>query len=359
MKDPALRTTLRRLPQRLCRARKASLPLVLMLAFALSACSTPRSPDSPELRYSANAESARQLQVPPDLTDVSDGEQFILPGTADGKITRNSLLPVVEQARLMREGGERWLQIDAPPEEVWPRLLAFLRDQKFPIEQTEPVAGTITTQWRPASAVRSGGLIRNLISKDDSVERVAFRLERSGQNGTRLFSRFQSATQAQAGAAEPWPAEAGNSEETSALLARLLAFLGVDEQRRQGLLSAADARNVMSGAVLQSSTAGSQIVLYKGYLPSFNGVSAALGELGYTIDSADDGVGRIETHRGKVGADQIGKDAADKGKTNRLVFSVSPVHVSSARVSLTNEQGRSLPPDDEREVLEALRDVLA
>ncbi len=371
MRDPALRTSFHRLSRQALRIGDPRVAVVSVLLIALAGCGTSRSPNSPEIRYSADAEGAQQLQVPPDLTDVTDGEQFILPGTTGGKITRNTLLPALEQARLVREGGERWLEIELRPEAVWPRLQAFLREQKYAIEQTEPVAGTVTTQWRPASAVRSGGLIRNLIGKEDVVERVAFRLERAGRSGTRLFSRFQSATRAEADAAPAWPEDAGNSEESSALLARLLAFLGLDEQRRQGLLSAADAREVMSDAVLQSSTAGSQIILQKGYLTSFNGVSAALGKLGYTIDSADDGIGRIQTTRsasvdGGSGSAGAGRgqarrvqDESAEGGTAKFVFSVAPVHASSARISLTNEQGGALPSVQEREMLQALRDALA
>ena len=58
--------------------------LLFALLATLSACSFLRSPNSPDLVYSRDAESARQLQVPPDLTDISDTEQFVLPGQNGG-----------------------------------------------------------------------------------------------------------------------------------------------------------------------------------------------------------------------------------------------------------------------------------
>jgi len=134
--------------------RKQALQVALIGTVALLAgCGSLASKNSPDVIYSDNAVQARDLQVPPDLTDVSNAEQFVLPGTGNAAVARNTLLPQFDSLRFVREGGQHWLEFQQTPEDLWPRLLEFLRKEKFRIDQTEPVAGVIATQWRPASAL--------------------------------------------------------------------------------------------------------------------------------------------------------------------------------------------------------------
>jgi len=311
----------------------------------LAGCSSVYQPNSPDVAYSSDSTSSRSLQVPPDLTDVSDGEQFIIPGTGGGTASRNTLLPVFESVRYVRNGEQSWLEIDQPPEDIWPRLLEFVRQQKYRVDQTEPVAGVISTQWRPSATAQGGGLLKNLIGGDEAFTRIAFRLERD-DDGTRLFARSQAASEelAKAPAEVAWPASAHAPEATSTLLSRLLVFLGVDEQKTKGILSEAQARDILQDAALQTTSAGSQLVVHKGYLSSFRAVSAALGTLEYDIKSSDDSVGRIE---------------ATSDAQPALIVLVAPVHVSAVRVSLQDGEGRQLPLETQRKVLEALREHLA
>jgi len=321
--------------------------VVVGTALTLGACGTFYQPTSPDVRYSDESSSARKLQVPPDLTDVSDGEQFVLPGSAGGTVTRNTLLPEFESVVFEREGDSSWLSFQQAPEELWPRLLAFLRTQRYRVEQTEPTAGTIVSQWRASSDVESGGILKGLIGGDEAFSRVYFRLERAGDatQGARLFARLQNGSkdQAEAGVAAPWPSRSNDPESTSALLSRLLVFLGVDEQKSQGLLDEAQASAVLDDAVLQSTAAGSQVLVNRGYAPTFKAVSNALQRLNRTISSSDDGVGRIEF-----------VDASDA-----LVVSLVPIHVSAVRLSLSDGSGRRLELERERELLDALREEIS
>ena len=180
-----------------------------------------------------------------------------MPGGEGGAITRDTLLPGVDGVRLERGGEGAWLAFEAAPENLWPRLLAFARKEKYRIAETEPTAGLLFTQWRPASEVREGTLLRNLIGGDDFT-RLGFRLERTIAGGARLFVRRQTADEDIATAAGPvaWPDEAGNPDENGDLLARLLVFLGVEEQRARGVLSEAAAASVLDTAALSTGPAG-------------------------------------------------------------------------------------------------------
>ena len=326
-------------------ARTSSGPLAaaVLLPILLAGCGTFYQDSSPDVVYSRDAATARALQVPPDLTDVSDGEQFVLPGGEGGAVTRDTLLPAFEDLRLVRDGGAAWLAFDATPEDLWPRLLAFARKEKYRVSATEPTAGTLFTQWRPAGDVGGGSLLGNLIGGEDYT-RLAFRLERRPDGGARLFVRRQEASEsvATSGDAVPWPAESGDPDANGALLARLLVFLGVTEQRARGVLDAAQAASVLDGAAVSTGPAGSLLVVNRGYEPAFRAVGDALASLGREVTASDDGVGRI---------------AYVDGGTP-YVLTLVPVHVSAVRVTLGDADGRRLPAARERESLEALAAAL-
>lgn len=314
---------------------------VISVAVLLTGCGSFRSASSPDVIYDNNAEQARELQIPPDLTDISNSEQFILPGTSGGKVARNTLLPEFASVRFERSGQQSWLEFDQAPEDIWPSLLAFARKEKYGIDKTEPVSGTIATQWRPASAVGKGSLLKSLIGGDEAFTRIAFRLERNG-TGARLFARSQAASEAiatdSAASDIQWPASSHDPEATSGLLSRLLVFLGVDEQKARGLISDAQAKSVIDEAEVQTNASGSQLVVHRGFQPSFNAVLAALTALDYPISSSDDGVGRIEFTDAQV----------------PLVIEMTPLHISAVKVAVTDPAGGRLPADQEASLLKAL-----
>ena len=294
---------------------------------------------SPESEYSGSSDQAKVLQVPPDLTDISNGEQFILPGISGDALARNTLLPVFESASFVRQGGQSWLEIDQSAEELWPRLLAFTRKQGYTVAQTQPLAGVIASDWRSAE---SGGLLKGLIGKE-AFMRIAFRLERTGL-GSRLFARVQQADKAfvDANPEASWPATAHAPENTNQILSELLVFFGIEEQKAKGILGDAAAANLLDDATLQTSAGGSVLVMHKGYGPSFRSVSTALTSSGFQITATDVQRGRVEA------------SADDKA----YVFAVAPVHVSASRVTVNGAAGEQLDVDTQKSVLDILRQQL-
>ncbi len=351
------------------------LPLVL-LPVALGACSALSIPDGPDSAYSPDAQAAVQLQVPPDLTGIDDAEQFVLPGTTGGPVTRNTLLPEFDSVRFVRDAGEAHLAFEQSAEDLWPRLLEFLARDGWSVDRTEPVAGILTTRWREATGAERPGALRSLIGGgDDLRSRVAFRLERAG-DGARLYARRQiaEADAVEAGSAAEWPATSSDPEATSGLLARLLAHLGVDEQRRRGLIDAAAADEVLEIATVRTGTAGSRLVVHRGYRSAWEATLAALEAGDMRVQSTDDSVGRIvfvdpsadvqpadvqplDAASAPALADgsPVGGEADGDVSAGALVLDLVPVHVSAVRVGVTDAAGRRLDAARERELLDALR----
>jgi outer membrane protein assembly factor BamC len=312
--------------------------LLFACTVCLAGCGSLRSAKSPDLTYGEGAVAATELQVPPDLTDVSNTEQYILPGTPGALVTRNTLLPQFDSVKFVRQGAQSWLAFDQAPENIWQKVLSFTRKEKFLIEKTQPISGSIVTQWRPASDVAKGSLLKNLIGSDEAYTRIAFRVERNG-SGARLFVRSQKTADVSVTEVNSqWPASSHDPENTSALLLRLLAYLGVGEQKATGILSSEQADAVLDDATLHTNGSGTDLVLYQGYQPAFRAVLVALDQLKHPVSSRDDGVGRIEfTEAGSA-----------------MVIELTPVHVSEVRISVRNAEGQRLESDEELSFLNAL-----
>ena len=311
--------------------------VIVLLSTATAACQPGYRATSPEVLYTKEADAALNLQVPPDLTSVSEGEQFVLPGNNGGAITRNTLLPESAAVQFVRQGTENFLTIRKSPEEVWPQLQAFLRAERFPIAQSEPVTGVMSSQWRELAEDAGRNALKSLLNSDATVIRVAFRLERGQGNSTRLFARQQIAVNADAtvGPDDVWPASSHDPENTSELMVRLMVFLGVQEQRAKGILNDASASAVLDDATLEATASDTYLVLYRSYIPAFRQVSMALENLAPGAVTTDSNVGRL--------------DANLQGLS--VSFRVTPVNVSAARVTvnavepLTREQQEALLND--------------
>jgi len=330
--------------------RGGLLPVAAVLGGALGGCAAFDSASSPDVVYSERSAEARALQVPPDLTDVSDAEQFVLPGTAGGPIARNTLLPEVAGVRFERRGERAWLAFDAAPEALWPQLLSFLSAEGYGVDRTRPVEGTLVTRWQPVSDAADGVLGGLIGGTRDPRSRVAFRLERqrdAGDAGARLFARRQVAAgrAIDAGTVTDWPAASADPEATDALLARLLVHLGLTEQQSQGVLDASAAAEVLGDAIVRTSAAGSQLVLHRGFLSAFEALDAALLDSGHRVRTRDDSVGRI--------------GFSEDGEADTWVLTIRPVHVGAVRVGLVDADGRRLDATRERTLFDALVDALA
>ena len=341
-------------PPRSVRPALARPGVALAGLVALGGCAAFDSARSPDVVYSASSEGAKRLEVPPDLTGVSEAEQFVLPGDVGGPVTRNTLLPEFDSVRLVREGDTAHLAFDGGPETLWPRLLEFLAADGWAVDRTEPVAGILATRWRTADGAERPGALGRLIGGGDARSRVAFRLERDGDGGSRLYARRQlaDAEAVEAGTAPDWPPASGRSEATDALLARLLAFLGVEAQASRGLIDPAAAREVLEAATVNTGGAGTRLVVHRGYRSAWEAVNAAVEAEGLEVDDRDDSVGRIVV---RAPGTAEGGEASDNP---RLALNLVPVHVSAVRVEIVDVDGRRLAAARERGLLERLGEAI-
>ncbi len=169
-----------------------TLPALALSSVAValvSGCATEDAPGS-RVDYRSQASRAPAIVVPPDLTQLNidprtqPGSGSVISATAlqnaltggDGSIAARSVAGV----RIERSGQQRWLVSPASPEQVWPVLRSFWKDQGFTVAQDQPNVGVMQTDWAENRVKLPQDFIRRTTSKlidgsYDTGERDSYR----------------------------------------------------------------------------------------------------------------------------------------------------------------------------------------
>src|ERR1700712_390001 len=156
---------------------------------------------------------AKSLEVPPDLTQLQRDSRYALPDTANRGVATASgfnaqatapaaaastaapvAAKVTEEARVERDGSQRWLVVKLAPEVLWPQVKEFWQDSGFLIASENQETGVMETDWAENRAKIPEGFLRNTLGKAlDSFystgERDKFRtrLERGPDGTTEVY----------------------------------------------------------------------------------------------------------------------------------------------------------------------------
>jgi outer membrane protein assembly factor BamC len=153
-----------------------------------------------------SARTLPPLEIPPDLSslppDAQSSGTALPPGSAtysqfeEQQKERGTgpqvagLLPQFENVRLVRAGGQRWLVVNAPAEQVWPQVPVFLDKAGLRIKKERPEAGIIETEWAENRA-KVGSGVQKFFSKvtgqgygTNLRDKYRIRLERGEQPST-------------------------------------------------------------------------------------------------------------------------------------------------------------------------------
>ena len=246
---------------RLTRLPAGSLLAVTLL---LGGCSL-TADKGPTVDY-RNAENAKSLEVPPDLTRPESRSGLTIGGSGSGGATTAStsgsgvdgggsgnsgLLPEFDNVRFVRAGASSWLEVeDAPPDDIWPRVDRFLESRGLPVERREPALGIIETGWADRQdGPESGGLTGFFnsalggLTSDNLRDRYNLRLERMEDGGTRVFVAHQMAQEIDAQsdtrmeADFEWVRRRGDPSIEAEMARRLLVYLGVSEERSDTIVA--------------------------------------------------------------------------------------------------------------------------
>ncbi|WP_299944502.1 outer membrane protein assembly factor BamC [uncultured Microbulbifer sp.] len=103
------------------------------------------------------ADSLPPLQMPEGVTAKHQEELYEIPqiaadelGQGDFEVPRPQALSInagLDRVKIQKLGGNRWVLISQPPEEVWPQLHYFLRTSGLRVEMSDASAGILETAW--------------------------------------------------------------------------------------------------------------------------------------------------------------------------------------------------------------------
>ena len=163
-------------------SRMIYVPALLAVALALGACSVDSVfPDRRPDYKTSRVESP--LEVPPDLTASTIDDTLVVPeidptGSAtlsayaserspdSGQVVlSDAVLQNQAGIELARDGDRRWLVLDMPPDQAWPRIKEFWTSNGFLLTKADPRIGVMETDWVENRADIPDGPIRNVLKR--------------------------------------------------------------------------------------------------------------------------------------------------------------------------------------------------
>ncbi len=226
----------------------------MLLVASVAACSSLTG--GRKVNYkSAKARSG--LEVPPDLSSLPPSQResgintftgFTAEQSVKG-IAMTAVLPTFAKVRLQRSGSQRWLEVDAEPEKIWPQLREFVFGMGLAIARDNKTTGVIETDWAENRAgLSSGGMVARFFSsfKDTGLrDKYRIRIEEGTAKGTTdIYLTHQGMEEVvTSGGGDAivqtlWQRRPSDPELEAELLRLLMIHLGVEDVKARSLLTA-------------------------------------------------------------------------------------------------------------------------
>ncbi len=314
------------------------------------------------LAYKKQREAADNLEIPPDLTSGSFDDALDVPDMGGGatyseyvgertqrrRIASSAdVLPEVENVTLKREANSRWLEITGLPRDVWPRVIAFWRQQGILLIEQDPAAGVMKTDWLDNRAEIRKDFVTNIMRKvadglyaTSTRDQFRVRIEPGLRpKTTDLFLTHRSmeerlvSNSVGEGATTVWEPSGSDSGKEAAMLRRLMVYLGVTEQRAERVL--AEQKTRVSKARIVPGVGGVPTLLIDDeYRRAWRTTGVALDRVGFAVEDRDRTRGVYY-----VRYDDPSKGQEKKGFMSKLAFwsSDDVDTVSQYQVKLTGE----------------------
>ncbi|MCU0925065.1 MAG: outer membrane protein assembly factor BamC [Hydrogenophaga sp.] len=252
-----------------------------------------------------SAKQISTLDVPPDLTQLSQDSRYQVPGsvvTASGyqsaqPATASSAGTAVNQlgdVRIERAGDQRWLVVDRPADKLWVPVKDFWQENGFQLQVDQEKLGILETDWAENRAKLPQDFIRRTIGRAfenlySTGERDKFRtrLERNAQGGTEIFISHRGMEEVYTSNSKDqtvWQPRPADPELESEFLRRLMLKLGASESQATAALAVAPPK-----AAARVATVNNQPVvqLDDGFDRAWRRVGLSLDRTGFTVEDRD------------------------------------------------------------------------
>lgn len=332
--------------------RKALAAFLPILPF-ITACSSfsvdEYLPDH-TLAYKQQREAGENLELPPDLVsgkfddamDVPDAggsatySEYVGERKQKGEIAKTGdVLPDVKDVTYHREGDRRWIEINAKPQALWPRLESFWRERGILLTEKNPTTGVMVTDWIENRAEIKSNAITDMLRKVmDSVhstgtrDQYRLRLEPGPKPGTTdiflthrgMEERLMRNTVAE-DSNTMWEATPSDPGKEAAMLRSIMMYLGVTSERAKrivsegGAVSSATSSGSVTTARSRLEEGGNVLVIDDELRNAWRLVGVALDRSGFAVEDRDMSQGVYY-----VRYDDSSKEGHKKGFFSKMAF---------------------------------------
>lgn len=329
---------------------------VLAVSVQLLGCSTLGLDDAlPDQRliYKKQSEASENLEVPPDLVgsrfddalDIPDGgAPATFSGYTSGRAQRQqvaasgTVLPAIPNVELKRTEKDRWLEMQASPQQTWPKLIAFWREQGILLAEQDPTVGVMKTDWLDNRAEIRQGFLTRMVGKiaeglyaTSTRDQYTVRIEdgmRAGMTEIHLVHRGMEEKLVTSaigdGSRTVWEPSGNDSAKEAEMLRRLMVFLGGSKSTAATVGNGADSGKTAfstqaprSRLVAEGST--KVLLIPEDFRSAWRLSGSALDRAGFAVEDRNQSEGLYYVR-------YAGKDAAGDTKTakpglaSRLAF---------------------------------------
>jgi outer membrane protein assembly factor BamC len=296
--------------------------IVLLSALAITACSALPDvndylPDQ-RLEYKKQKEAQQDLEVPPDLVAGKFDDAMDIPSLSGSATyseyvgerqkrrqmaSSGEVLPEFKDVTLQREGDNRWLEVKATPQQLWPRLVSFWREQGILLVEQDPTTGVMKTDWLENRAEIRKDFITNVLRKvvdglyeTSTRDQYRVRVEPGVERGTSDIYLTQRGMEEKLvrntvgedanTVWEPGPSDPGKE---ALMLRRLMVYLGATEQRAQRVLAEGAPTQTTAGSsrLVQGPAGQSELLIPQDFPQAWRLTGLALDRVGFAVQDKD------------------------------------------------------------------------
>ena len=303
---------------------------ILLLAALLAACAGFGS----DTRY-LDAAVAKDLALPPDLSEAKEESSFELPtgfsGSADSTQDEVPVLASVESLRLEGSGGDvYWLNVDEPADNLYQLVKNFWLSEGYRLAVDEPIIGIMQTEWvLTEQGASKAGLpwYQKLFSTDDlSASQDQFRtrieLDRNEQS-SRIYIAHRGTEyvyvlegdDAQAQGTDDdnqWRFRQPEPELEVEMLSRLMIYLGLQKAEVEQQVADVKLFSPRASKHIDSSERSPFLIVKDPYQIAWNRVYHQLERMNFEIESAEFESGLLGEGVIRINA-QVSEGEKDKG----------------------------------------------
>ena len=171
-----------------------------------------------------SSNSRANLEIPPDLTPIQNDNRFQVPArpgvvsanaeaekarqAADANApTASKIVPLTVRAKVMKKGTDRWLRVNAAPEQLWSVVQDFWPSVGLVVREQNPKTGYMETEWAENKAKLPQDIIRRTIGKvidfaysTGEQDQYRTRMERNDDGTTDIYISHRSMVEVVTGA---------------------------------------------------------------------------------------------------------------------------------------------------------------